>query len=136
MDIDNVGPYVITTMFTWRPRTDSSPADAIQRATDWLSPQWVSHTKDQWMQLTNVTSSQWDEWASQGADDTRVQLMDNNEPRPPDTEMKKHRAWTVKQTIVGSSEGIVGTHSMDLFATFTANDGRLQLSNLHIIERS
>ena len=118
-----VAEYLAETLFAWRPATDESPADAIERQRPWLADKWVAETRDTWMGFTSLTSAEWDQWAVEDATHTTAKLTPNDIPRPPDSPTDTFRAFTIDLSIKDTAGNRIDSRTIDAFLYLEKTNG-------------
>lgn len=95
-DVDAVGLAWITLEVSYDTRTDTNPADAMRRASIYLSPALAEHVTDNTFIRPDIT---WTEATKNDAyTDVSVQRIDLNPP--PDTDTTKHRDYEITRSWV------------------------------------
>ncbi|MFE7745542.1 hypothetical protein [Nocardia sp. NPDC057455] len=103
----------LTTMFGWRPSTDTSPEDAYARARPYLTDQLGARARDR---TEGGSKTQWNAWAKAGAT-VRVAVDVSSDEHPPDRPGRIDRVVLINQTIADPDGHPIDTIEMTAWAT-------------------
>lgn len=127
-------PETIRTMFDWHFAEDDTPADAVDRARDYLTADWIKETEDIWTGLTAASSGQWAEWKQHGAVNTQVEVTESEDERPADSDTTVYRGYTVNQRFTTDEDRLVSIREFHIFTVSSLVDGRWKIAYLTIID--
>jgi hypothetical protein len=105
----------LTTMFTWDPTRDVSPADAYLRALPLLGGALADPVRAG-SRNPRGPGLQWDAWKSQGAVVTAAVVVTNDE-HPPDTPTAVYRVVSITQTPRAAAAVVPGTQTFTAWVT-------------------
>jgi len=105
----------LTTMFTWDPTRDVSPADAYLRALPLLGGTLADPVRAG-SRNPRGPGLQWDAWKSQGASVTAAVVVTNDE-HPPDTPTAVYRVVSITQTPRAAAAVVQGTQTLTAWVT-------------------
>lgn len=121
----------VETMFSWRPATDASPADAAQRARPLMEQRYYERAHSGFLVLAPVIGSEWDRWKSEDATDTRVEVEVTSDRHTPDQQATHARVLVVTADVVNDEGDTVGTKKFTVYASVSLM-GVWRLSDLSV----
>ncbi|WP_181719227.1 hypothetical protein [Nocardia gipuzkoensis] len=115
---ETADPHVVlraafTTMFGWRPATDSSPDDAYARARPYLTDELGARARDR---TEGGSKTQWNAWAKAGAT-VRVAVDVSTDEHPPDQPGRVDRVVLINQTVTDPAGRPIDTIDLTAWAT-------------------